>query len=116
MLWLDFRNKLDEDGLLLRERLQDMLNDLTPAGTEPDAATAPPPPATATTATTTATTAAAAAAKATTISATGMGPALDASYLERQVAGRLHGKSFLIVLDNVHAHGQGPTQVKKISI
>ena len=99
MLWLDFRNKLDEDGLLLRERLQDMLNDLTPAGTDPGMATAP---ATLTTATTLVT----ATPKATTLTAT----ATDAESLERQVAGRLHGKCFLIVLDNVHARGQGPTQ------
>ena len=104
VLWLDFRNKLDEDGLLLRERLQDMLNDLTPAGTEPDTATAPAVPATARAATT----ATAKAATVATATAAAAGP--DVASLERAVAGRLHGKSFLIVLDNVHAHGQGPTQ------
>lgn len=34
VLWVDFRNKLDETGLLLRERLQDILADLTPPGLE----------------------------------------------------------------------------------
>lgn len=34
VLWVDFRNKLDETGLLLRERLQDVLSDLTPPGLE----------------------------------------------------------------------------------
>lgn len=32
VLWVDFRNKLDPEGLLLRERLQDLLADLTPSG------------------------------------------------------------------------------------
>ena len=38
-LWLDFRNKFDLSGLLLRERLQDLLCDLAPPGSE-DAAIA----------------------------------------------------------------------------
>ena len=34
VLWVDFRNKLDESGLLLQERLQDILADLMPPGLE----------------------------------------------------------------------------------
>ena len=35
VLWVDFQNKLDAQGLLLRERLQDLLWDLTPPGEDP---------------------------------------------------------------------------------
>lgn len=43
VLWVDLRNKLDSEGLLLRERVLDILADLLPPGQEATAGSQEPP-------------------------------------------------------------------------
>lgn len=73
VLWLDFRNKLDREGLLLTERLQDLLRDLNPLAADAHL----------------------------------LSDCRDRSALEAQISPFLTKRSFLIVVDNVHAHDIG---------
>lgn len=72
VLWLDFRNKLDKEGLLLLERLHDLLRDINPHSADLQNVSD-----------------------------------LTCKALEDQICHILASRSFLIVIDNVHAHDRG---------